>query len=92
MADLNGDGRPDFITGKRFWAHGPTGDVQPNEPCVLYWYEYRRENGQVRWARHEIDTDSGVGTQFSVADVTGDRRLDIAIANKKGVFLFEQRR
>ena len=25
-ADINGDGLTDFVTGKRWWAHGPTGD------------------------------------------------------------------
>lgn len=91
MADINGDGRPDLITGKRWWAHGPNGDVRPNDPAVLYWYEFRKSGSQVEWARHEIDRDSGVGTQFTVADLNGDRRPDIVIANKKGVFLFEQR-
>ena len=28
LADMNGDGLPDLVTGKRFWAHGPTGDVR----------------------------------------------------------------
>jgi hypothetical protein len=90
MADLNGDRRPDFVTGKRWWAHGPNGDVNPNDPAVLYWYEFRRRGGTVEWMRHEIDSDSGVGTQFTVADINGDRRPDIAISNKKGVFVFEQ--
>lgn len=92
MADLNRDGEMDFITGKRFWAHGPTGDVRPGDPAVLYWYEVERSKEGVEWVRHEIDNDSGVGTQFEVADVNGDRRLDIVIANKKGVFYFEQLR
>ncbi len=90
MADLNGDKQPDFITGKRWWAHGPNGDVNPGDPAMLLWYEFRREGGTVKWIRHEIDNDSGVGTQSTVADVNGDRRPDIAISNKKGVFLFEQ--
>ncbi len=90
MADLNRDGRPDFITGKRFWAHGPNGDVNPADPAVLRWYEFRRESSGVRWLRHAIDEDSGVGTHFTVADVNRDRRLDIAVSNKKGVFVFEQ--
>jgi hypothetical protein len=91
MVDINRDGQPDFVTGKRWWAHGPEGDVNPNDPAMLYWYEYRRQpDGEVRWVRHEIDSDSGVGTQFTVADINGSGRPDIITANKKGVFLFEQ--
>lgn len=88
--DLNGDNLPDFVTGKRYWAHGPNGDVNPGDPAVLYWFELSRKDGKPVWTPHKIDDDSGVGTQFQVTDVTGDGKLDIAIANKKGVFLFEQ--
>lgn len=88
--DLNGDKLPDFITGKRYWAHGPKGDVDPGAPAVLYWFELAIKDGQPTWTPHEIDDDSGVGTQFQVTDVNGDGKVDIAIANKKGVFLFEQ--
>ena len=28
-ADVNGDGLTDFVTGKRFFAHGPDGDPRP---------------------------------------------------------------
>lgn len=90
MADLDGDGQPEFVTGKRWWAHGPNGDVEPNAPAVLYWYGFRRVGDKVEWTRHTIDTDSGVGTQFVVADVNGDGRPDIVTSNKKGVFLFLQ--
>lgn len=90
MADIDRNGSPDFVTGKRWWAHGPMGDVNPNDPAVLYWFEFKRVNGKVEWKRHEIDHDSGVGTQFTVANVNKDRRPDVVIANKKGVFLFEQ--
>lgn len=90
LVDMNGDGLPDFVTGKRFWAHGPKGDLQPDAPAVIYWYELSRKDGKVEWIRHEIDNDSGVGTQFEVADVNGDGLLDVAVANKKGAFYLEQ--
>lgn len=92
-ADLDGDGRTDYVTGKRWWAHGPAGDVNPNHPAVLCWFRWERtRDGRVLWRRHEIDADSGVGTQFTVADVDRDGRKDVAVSNKKGVFLFLQRR
>jgi hypothetical protein len=92
LADINGDGLKDIVTGKRFWAHGPNGDINPNDPAMLYWFELKREKGTVRWIRHEIDNDSGVGTQFTIADMNGDKLPDIVTANKKGVFVFLQQR
>lgn len=82
--------RVNFVTGKRTWAHGPHGDVGANEPAWLVRYELREGPDGPRWLRHLVDDASGVGTQFVV---TTDRRpgmTDIAIANKNGVFLFEQ--
>jgi FG-GAP-like repeat/FG-GAP repeat len=90
LADIAGDGLPGFVTGKRWWAHGPTGDPGAGDPAVLNWYELERKDGQAQFIRHEIDDHSGVGTQFEVADVNGDGLLDIVIGNKHGVFLFEQ--
>jgi hypothetical protein len=92
LADINGDGLPDLVTGKRWWAHGPKGDVNPEQPAVLYWYELQRKDSRPVWIPHEIDHDSGIGTQFEVADVNGDGLLDIVTSNKKGVFYFEQYR
>lgn len=96
LCDLLGDGLPGFVTGKRWWAHGPGplphGDPGADEPSVLYWYELKRHDGTADFIRHEIDDHSGVGTQFQVMDVNGDGLLDIIIANKSGVYLFEQYR
>jgi hypothetical protein len=92
MGDINGDGRPDFVTGKRFWAHGPKGDINPNDPAVLVWYEYRQSGGKVEWLRHQIDDDSGVGINFEIRDVNADGLPDIITSNRKGVHLFLQER
>ena len=95
LADLNGDGLPDLVTGKRYWAHGKDGaglDDEPNTPAVLYWLEQQRDTKGVRFVPHLIDADSGVGTQIALADIDGDGLTDVAVSNKKGAFIFLQQR
>ncbi|MGD9632927.1 MAG: PVC-type heme-binding CxxCH protein, partial [Pirellulales bacterium] len=87
LADVDHDGIQDFITGKRFWAHS-THDPGSLEPAVLYWFQTVRENGKARFVPHQIDDNSGVGTQVVAADATGDKRVDIVVGNKKGTFVF----
>jgi hypothetical protein len=89
-ADINGDGLTDLVTGKRFWSHGKS-EPGSDKPSRLYWFEASRDTrGKVNFTPCEIDGDSGIGTQFQVADANGDGRLDVVTSNKKGVFLFVQ--
>jgi len=88
LQDMDGDGLKDIVTGKRFWAHGPTGDPEPGAPAVLYWFRLvRNADKSVDFVPYRIDDDSGVGTQVLAADVNGDRLLDVVVGNKKGVFV-----
>ncbi|MBM3882985.1 MAG: hypothetical protein FJ387_25255 [Verrucomicrobia bacterium] len=88
LVDLNGDGLKDILTGKRYWAHGPTGDKEPDAPPVVFWLELRRDSrGEASFVPHLIDDNSGVGTQVAAADLNGDRRPDVVVGNKKGVFV-----
>ena len=52
LEDMNGDGLKDIITGKTFWAHGPTKDPEPNQPAVVYWFELKRDGKRVDWIPH----------------------------------------
>jgi hypothetical protein len=94
LADIDGDGLLDVVTGKRHWAHGSKGDPEPNAPAVLYWFKLSRDPATkaVTYTPHQIDNDSGVGTQFVVTDLDGDGRPDVAVGNKRGVFAFIQQR
>lgn len=88
FADVDGDGLLDVVTGKRFWAHGPKGDAEPNAPAVLYWFQLTRpEKGQAHYIPHLIDDDSGVGTQVAAIDVNGDDLLDVVVGNKRGAYV-----
>ncbi|HNQ88841.1 MAG TPA: VCBS repeat-containing protein [Verrucomicrobiota bacterium] len=91
LVDMDGDGLKDLITGKRFWAHGPQGDPEPNAPAVLYWFRLVRGPGNTaEYIPHLIDNNSGVGTQVMAVDVSGDRRPDVVVGNKKGGYVFVQ--
>ncbi len=91
FVDINGDGKKDLVTGKRWWAHGAKRDEDPGAPAVLYWFEIVTKKGAMpQFVPHKIDDDSGVGTQFVVDDINGDKVPDVVIANKKGVFVLEQ--
>jgi hypothetical protein len=92
LVDLDGSGLKDLVTGKRFWAHGPDGDHEPNAPAVIYWFKPDRgPDGGVEFIPYLVDDDSGVGTQIATGDLTGNGYPDIVSCNKKGAFVFLNR-
>ncbi len=89
LIDMDGDGLKDVVTGKRFWAHGPSGDDEPNAPAVLYWFKtVRTADKGVDFVPYLIDDNSGVGTQVAPGDINGDKLPDVVVGNKKGTFVF----
>ncbi len=95
LVDLNGDGQPDLVTGKRYFAHNGA-DPGAREPLGVYWYEYRKAppaagNGGVEWVRHIVEYGGrmGGGMQIVARDMDGDGDLDLVSGGKTGVFLAE---
>lgn len=95
LADMNGDGHPDLVTGKRYFAHHGK-DPGGLEPAVVYWFEYKpgKKSAGVEpsWTPHEIDTDSGTGLHVTIDDLNKDGLPDIIAGNKKGVHVFVQQK
>jgi putative membrane-bound dehydrogenase-like protein len=92
LADIDGDGVQDIVTGKRYWAHNGH-DPDERGHRVIYWYQTKRDGkGGVDFVPHLIDSNTGVGVDVQVGDVNGDKLPDIVVGNKAGVFILTQER
>ncbi len=88
LADLDGDGQPEVLAGKRYRGHNGN-DPGSYDPLVIYYYKINRKTGEFSRYPIALGGTAGAGTQFLVADLDGDGDLDIATAGKTGVHFFE---
>jgi hypothetical protein len=89
LADLDGDGTLELVTGKRVRAHNgkDPGGTEPPEVRYYVWNQDRKT-----YEPHIIDRGHvGIGLQIRTADLDADGDLDIVLAGKEGTqILFSQ--
>lgn len=92
MADIDGDGVADFVTGKRLFSHQDSWvDPDPHGDAVLYWFRTVRNSkapGGAEFVPELIHNKSGVGSQFTVGDLNKDGAIDIVTSTNRGTFIF----
>jgi len=92
LADMDGDGLKDIVTGKTYWSHHTQSPLW-DAGAVVYWFKLVRGENGVDWVPYLADGESGVGRQVIVSDINGDGLLDIAAGGMKGchVLLHERK-
>ena len=91
IADIDGDGLKDIVTGKTYWSHhrqSPMWDADP----VVYWFRLQRSPEGVQWVPYQAGNESGIGRQLSLHDLNGDGHLDVVVGGMKGAFVLHHRR
>lgn len=90
LADIDGDGLKDIVTGKTYRAHDFNDPGSRQDP-VIYYFRLTRQDGQVEFVPHQIDDQAGIGRQLVSGDLNGDGLIDLVVGNKNGTFVFIQK-
>lgn len=89
--DLDGDGEPELVAGKRYRAHCGR-DPGAYDPVGIYYFKWTGEG----FSKQVVDFGparhgTGCGIWFDVADTCGDGRPDIVAPGKDGLYVFRNR-
>jgi hypothetical protein len=87
LADLDGDGDLDIVTGKRYHGHGGA-DPGAWDGVTVVWYEV---SPGPTFKKHVISYNEGVGVgmQVPILDIDKDGDLDLVCPGQTGLYVLE---
>src|SRR5262245_41668884 len=91
LADIDGDGLKDLVTGKTYWSHHTQSPLW-DAGAVVYWFRLVRGKEGVDWVPYQADGEAGIGRQLIVADINKDGLPDLASGGMKGAHVLLHRR
>ncbi len=87
-ADIDGDGAPELVTGKRHRAHCGN-EAGEWDDIGTYYYKWNGEGFTKQIVSYgPIGTGKGCGIHFALADLRGTARLDVVAPGKDGLCVF----
>ncbi|SEI52465.1 Repeat domain-containing protein [Dyadobacter sp. SG02] len=92
FADVDLDGIPDYIVGKRYFTHlDNMFDPDSYGAPVLYWYRTVRNPkapGGAEFVPELIHNRSGAGSEITAVDINKDGAVEILTSTNHGTFIF----
>jgi hypothetical protein len=87
--DVDNDGQPELITGKRYYAHSGK-DAGAHDDITIQYYNWIPKTSA--WTKHIISTapagkGPGIGLQIRVHDLDGNGWKDIIVPGKSGTHI-----
>ena len=86
--DLNNDGKPEIITGKRYYAHSGKDRGAEDEIVIASFQPGMDENGKVSFKKEVLHTgQAGTGLYIQIADLNEDGNKEIIVPGKSGTHI-----
>lgn len=89
-ADIDNDGQPELITGKRYYAHSGS-DPGAEDKATVHYYDWDSETQT--WSKPKVIIQGesgkapGIGLQIRVIDMDGNGWKDIIVPGKSGTHI-----